>query len=113
MPFDPSQIPLFSVIRIPYEFEGVEEPKRFVVIGHVSSFAICVKVTSRMERYARAELAAGVVIYEEGEVQCLQRRTAVQPDNQIPIAYEQLVRHQRANRLEILEIGRASCRERV
>jgi len=66
-----------------------------------------------MERYARAELAAGVVIYEEGEVQCLQRRTAVQPDNQIPIAYEQLVRHQRANRLEILGTMLASFRERL
>lgn len=114
MPFKPQDISKFSVIKLPYTFEGVTKLKRFVVIGHLSGYLIAIKPTSKMERYdADARVAAGAVIYEKGDTTCFDQRTAIEPDNQIPISHSSLAAHDRNGSLEILGVLPSDFREKL
>lgn len=92
--FDPYSIQRFSVIRLPYRFEG-DRPQRkfFVVLGHrqlnaKEAFAVCVKATSKVEAYRNdSDKMRGCVFYPTGQVSCFDVDTVIQPDNQIPIPH--------------------------
>ena len=92
--FDPSAIPAFSVIRLPYEFAGKKPvSKLFVVLGHKIApngvgYAICIKTTSNADLYSEERKKKGCVCYEAGEVECFPAdMTFVEPDNQFGIAH--------------------------
>ena len=102
MPFRPTDLTPFTVIKCPYQFEGAMVRKRFVVITHRGGYVICIKATSKMDRYASNDMANGVVIYKSGEIGCFTETTAIQPDNQFPISYRDLITHERNGDLEIL-----------
>jgi len=102
--FDPHSILPFTVIRLPYWFEGEShaESKLFVVLAHKNKHAICLKATSKTRIYeTNAEMMAGCVYYVGGELQCFPQNTAVQPDNQIPIPHYTLCSEERKGNLEI------------
>lgn len=114
MPFKPQNIPKFTVIKLPYTFEGVTRRKRFVVIGHHEEHLIAIKPTSKMERCdADPRIAAGAVIYEKGTTACFDQRTAIEPDNQIPIPYSELTKHDKDGLLENLGVLPTDFRERL
>jgi hypothetical protein len=93
--FNPSAIPLFSVIRVPYVFDGANVLKRFVVISHANAHAFCLKTTSQTETFdADPSQLQGVVVYETGECPLFQKRTIIDPRNQFPIAHSALVVHE-------------------
>ena len=102
-PFDPSNISRFSVIRVPYQFQGeISKEKLFVVLGHRSRNAICIKATSKVDLYVNnPEMMAGCVFFKAREISCFSLDTAVQPDNQIPIAHRDIIAAHRDGSLEI------------
>jgi hypothetical protein len=88
--FRASSIPQFSVICVPYQFEGdaYPESKLFVILGHMNNCAVCIKATSQTTRYENSpQLMMGCVYYHAKEVPCFPKNTAIQPDNQIPILH--------------------------
>jgi hypothetical protein len=107
-PFDPSSIPPFSVIRVPYRF-GNEPPvsKLFVVLGHKSdgrgiAYAIAIKATSNEALYAGdARRRQGCVCYPPGALECFPRATFVEPDNQFPIKHMDIRRAYQAGQFEL------------
>lgn len=95
MAFNPNEIPLFSVIRVPYVFEGANVRKRFVVISHAYNHAFCLKTTSQTETFdADPSQLQGVVVYEAGECPLFEKRTIIDPRNQFPIAHSVLILHE-------------------
>lgn len=67
-----------------------------------------------MERYdADPKKAAGVVIYEVGTTACFESRTAIQPDNQFPISYKDLITHHKNGELEILGVLPEDFRDKL
>lgn len=100
--FDPASIPKFSVIRIPYRFEGVKSEKLFVVICHRGINAICIKATSKVEVYKNNPvMMKGCVHYQAGVLDCFPLETIVQPDNQIPIPHADILRCSMNGTLEV------------
>jgi hypothetical protein len=86
-PFDPTSIAQFSVIRIPYTFEGRRSEKLFVVLCRRGAHIICIKATSKTEIYKNnQDKMKGCIYYPAGSLDCFPQDTAVQPDNQIPIS---------------------------
>ncbi len=103
--FNPASIAKYSVIRLPHKFSGESEHqrKRFVVLGHHSEHAICIKATSKVEIYKNnKELMEGCVFYKAKEVSFFEQETVVQPDNQVAIPYRQLKECKQKGELEIL-----------
>ena len=101
MAFKPEQIPLFSVIRVPYVFESANVRKRFVVISHANGHAFCLKTTSQTATFdADPSQLQGVVVYEAGDCPVFQKRTIIDPRNQFPIAHSVLILHERAGDFE-------------
>jgi hypothetical protein len=106
--FDPSTIPPFSVIRIPYRF-GNEPPvsKLFVVLGHKTdglgvSYAIAIKATSNGALYAGdTSRRQGCVCYPPGALECFPLATFVEPDNQFPIKHTDISRADQAGQFEV------------
>ena len=95
--FDPFSIVKFSVVRVPYRFEGQHLlEKYFVVLGHWTdgsgdSYAIAVKATSGVAVYLNnQEKMRGCVFYRGGQLPCFPCDTVIQPDNQIPLAHKML-----------------------
>jgi hypothetical protein len=89
--FDPALIPRFSVIRIPYKFDGNRTEKFFVLICHRGVNAICIKATSKVEIYKNnPNMMKSCIYYAAGEVKCFPLETVVQPDNQFPISHADL-----------------------
>jgi len=95
--FDPFTIEPFSVIRLPYRFEGGHLlEKMFVVLGHRrdglgEAYAICLKATSQIAVYQNNPgKMRGCVYYAAGQTTCFAVDTVVQPDNQIPIKHSAL-----------------------
>ena len=64
-PFDASQIPPYTVIRVPRAFQEQDEPgpKRLIVIGHQAGHAICVKATSKTELYKNNKKMRGSCVF--------------------------------------------------
>jgi len=94
LPFDPQTIPQFSVIRIPVQLVGYTERKRFVVISHIPEHVYALKTTSQMETFDRdPQQLKGVVVYEAAECPIFAKRTVVDPRNQFPIPYSDLIQH--------------------
>ena len=103
MPFDPRSIPPYTVIRVPVVLNGVLERKRFVVISHFNSSALVIKPTSGVQRFqSNKNLAAGVVMYDAGEVAVFELPTVVDPGNQFAILHKQLIDYHTNGELEIL-----------
>lgn len=103
--FDPSLIPRFTVIRIPYTFAGSTygESKRFVILGHKESFAVCIKATSKVEIYKNnPEKLAGCVYYTAREISLFETDTAIEPDNPFPVPHSYIANCERKGSLEIL-----------
>jgi hypothetical protein len=101
--FDPSSLARFSVIHLPYTFQGVTVKKLFVVIGHEKQFAFCIKTTTNATFYQNSpELLAGCICYKKGEVSFFTQDTLVQPENQFPIAHQAMVEAERAGTLSIV-----------
>lgn len=98
-PFDPFAIARFSVIRVPYKFDGDPEPvpKLFVVLRHIEHervwYALCLKTTSQMAFYNNNPAKKrGCVCYRAGEVPCFTKpETIIEPDNQFAIAHAAIV----------------------
>ena len=97
-PFDPSSIPPFSVIRLPYRF-GNDPPvsKLFVVLGHKLNgrrdwYAICIKATSNAAAYADQRKRRGCVHYPARSLECFPLETFIEIDNQFPISHADIRR---------------------
>jgi len=111
-PFDPAQIPRFSVIRCNYHFDGDPKPligRRFVCLEHRNlekrAFAICLKATSQIEAYINnPRRMAGVVFYRAGAVPFFEKDTIIQPDNQFPIPHYDLIRQHASGDAKILGV---------
>jgi hypothetical protein len=91
--FDPATISQFSVIRVPFKFEGelTAISKLFVVIGHAGNCAICIKATSKTTLYDNnPHQMLGCVYFKAGEVPCFPENTVIQPDNQIAIEHSHI-----------------------
>ena len=101
--FDPSTIPPFSVIRVPYQFDGSPDvqSKLFVVLGHLEGVAFCIKTTSKKSNYTDRRRRMGVVCFEAGEVACFDLETYIEPDNQFPIKHYDILRAHQNGKLEI------------
>jgi hypothetical protein len=102
--FQASSISRFSVIRVPYQFDGEARPisKLFVVVEHRNSHAICIKATHQTAKYENDEKAmAGCVYYKAGEVECFSVNTAIQPDNQFGISHAHIEKHHSAGQVEV------------
>jgi hypothetical protein len=105
--FDPSSIPEFSIIRIPYQF-GADPPlsKLFVVLGHKTdgfgtSYAVCIKTTSNVDLYSDQRKRKGCVCYKAGELECFPAElTFVEPDNQFPISHVDIIAANRNGKFE-------------
>jgi hypothetical protein len=105
--FDPSSLARYTVIALPWKFEGdaYAERKLFVVIGHCGGHAICLKTTSQTNFYKNNKDAmAGVVFYNAGDLRCFPVDTAIQPDNCIPIPHKTIAEERERLRLEVREI---------
>ena len=77
----------FSVIRIPYTFEGKRSEKFFVILCRRGAHVMCIKATSKTEIYKNnPDKMKGCVYYPAGSLECFPEDTAVQPDNQFPIS---------------------------
>ena len=101
MQFRPEDIPLFSVIRVPYHFEGTNVRKLFVVISHFSGYVYCLKTTSRTESFdGNPDRLKGVVAYDKGECALFTKRTIIDPTNQFPIAHTVLRQYETAGDFE-------------
>jgi hypothetical protein len=101
LPFNPEEIPVFSVIRIPVELLGQVVRKRFVVISHIANHVYALKTTSRTEAFSQdPQLLREVVVYEPGECPLFSKRTIIDPRNQFPISHGLLIRHQRKGSYE-------------
>lgn len=100
---DPSKLAPFSVIHCPVTLEGEWTYKRFVVISHRAEYVICLKATSKVERYfADQQLLDGVLSYKAGDCACFECDTVIQPDNQFPISYKDLVDCDARGELKVL-----------
>jgi hypothetical protein len=101
-PFDPASIERFSVIRLEYQFDGdpVPQEKFFIVLGHKSEVAICIKATSNSKIYERPEHKRGCVFYAAGEIVCFPLDTYIQPDNQFPIHHHKISECHRKGKLK-------------
>jgi len=94
-------IPQFSVIRIPFDFrdgDGLVK-KRFVVLGYAGSAVICVKTTSKIDRFSRYD---GVVYYASGDCAVFESDTVVDPANCFAIQSSQLDSYARSGQFENL-----------
>lgn len=114
--FDPAAISPYSVIRIPFRLgdESHILKKRFVVLGHLGGYAICLKATSQVKIYINnRELMVGCVYYKAGELKAFSKDTVIQPDNQIPIAHDYLIQSERNKSLDILGIMPADFRSKL
>ena len=114
--FDPSAIPQFSVISLPYAYQGDPQPqlKRFVVISHIQEFAFCIKATSKVSLYINnPQMLAGCVLYRAGECDCFECDTAVQPDNQVPIRHADISSSHERGELQILGTMPEDFKERL
>lgn len=101
-PFDPASIPRFSVIRIPYTFEGSRTEKLFVVLCHRAGNAICIKATSKVTVYKNnPNMMRGCICYAAGTFGCFPLETVVQPDNQVPIPHSDIAKAHNAGQLEV------------
>jgi hypothetical protein len=86
-PFDPALIARFSVIRIPYTFEGKRSEKFFVILCRRGAHAMCIKATSKTAIYKNnPDKLKGCIHYAAGSLECFSLDTVVQPDNQFPIS---------------------------
>jgi hypothetical protein len=105
--FDPSSIARYTVIALPWKFQGepFAERKLFVVIGHANGHALCLKATSQTNIYKNNKDAmAGVVFYEGKSLTCFPVDTAIQVDNCIPIPHGTLAEEKAALTLEVRQI---------
>jgi hypothetical protein len=105
--FDPLKIGRYTVIRVHYEYTG-QPPgeKLFVVLKHDyqngQAFCWCLKATSQIKRYsADAELMAGCVSYEKGELSFFQLDTVIDPSNFITMLHKTLQREAGRRRYRI------------
>jgi hypothetical protein len=105
--FDPLKIGRYTVIRVHYEYSG-QPPgeKLFVVLKHDNqqgqAFCWCLKATSQTQRYsADAELMAGCVSYEKGELPFFQLDTVIDPSNFITMLHRTLQKEADAGRYRI------------
>lgn len=99
---DPSAIAKFSVIRIPYRFEGTRSEKLFVILCHRGIHALCIKATSKIGIYKNnPTMMKGCVHYDAGSHDCFPAETVVQPDNQFPIAHADILKADKDGTLEI------------
>ncbi len=102
---EPASIKKYSVIRLPHKFiEALyHERKRFVVLGHKGGNLICIKATAQVEVYKNnSGLMASCVYYSAGEVAFFEKDTVIQPDNPVPISYEQVLASDAEGEFEIL-----------
>jgi hypothetical protein len=112
--FKPDEIPLFSVIRVPYLFGSLNVRKRFVVISHVNGHAYCLKTTSQTEAFENdPNQLQGVVVYDAGDCPVFQKRTIIDPRNQFPIAHSILMSHERSGDFEQFGILPADFKTRL
>jgi hypothetical protein len=91
--FDPTAIPRFSVIRVPYKFPEDILPlsRLFVVLVHVGGHAVCIKTTTKTALYENnPSQMVGCVYFKGGEASCFPENTVIQPDNQIPIEHDHI-----------------------
>ncbi len=103
MPFDPSSIPPYSVIRVPVVFDGNRVFKRFVILSHVNGHAYVIKPTHHVEQFTcNQKWADGVVMYKAGELQVFEQATAVDPSNQFVIPHKELVDDYEKGEFEML-----------
>jgi hypothetical protein len=64
---------------------------------------ICLKATSKVELFMNnAEKMVGAVFIGQGECDCFDVDTIIEPDNQIPLSYEKVASAYRMNTLERL-----------
>jgi hypothetical protein len=105
--FSIEQIPRFSVIRVRYQFAGeyIAKSKLLVVLHHRQGHAICIKATSNTFQYENNdEQMAGCVYYKAGQIPCFPVNTAIQPDNQIPVAHSHIEAEYLAGHLEVFAL---------
>ena len=105
--FDPRSLQRFSVIRVPYHFDGDPGPeeKLFVVLCHKDEFAICIKATSKTAVFKNnPDMMKGCVWFSAGQLDCFPHDTAIEPDNQIPVPYEAIRKAHNCGSLEVHEL---------
>ena len=105
--FDPTSIPQFSVIAVPYAFPDDPEPllKRFVVICHKDNHAFCIKATSNVFLYrGDPRMLAGCVFYRANEVPFFECDTVIQPDNQVAISHERIKEYELRKQFAVLGV---------
>lgn len=95
--FDPSVIPKYSVLLLPYTVSDDDYVKNnfFVVLGHkeLSDSGTCVafviKATSQIKAYQNnPDRLRGVVFYKSGEVECFRKDTVITPENLTLLPHE-------------------------
>jgi hypothetical protein len=114
-PFSASSIARFDAIRLPFQFSNSSQitQKWFVVIAHENGNAICVKATSKVERYKNNPyLMAGCAFFPVGEIPCFPKETALQPDNRFEIPHS-LIEREHANGKVTIAATSVDCRERL
>jgi hypothetical protein len=114
LPFNPQTIPQFSVIKIPVQLIGYTELKRFVVISHIPGHVYALKTTSQTETFDHdPQQLKGVVVYEAAECPMFEKRTVIDPRNQFPISYSDLIQHDQDGCYEHLGILPADFKQRL
>jgi len=114
LPFDPQTIPQFSVIRIPVQLTEYTERKRFVVISHIPGHVYALKTTSQTETFdLDPQQLKGVVVYEAAECPIFEKRTVIDPRNQFPIPYPDLIQHNQDGCYEHLGILPSDFKQRL
>ena len=85
-----------------------------MVVAHKNGYVICLKATSKVERYFYdKKLLDGVLSYKAGDCACFERDTVIQPDNQFPISYKDLVYQEKYGKLKVLGHLPANAKEKL
>jgi hypothetical protein len=80
----------------------VQTKKLFVVIAHKADRVLCLKATSKVDRYCADEkLLKGVLSYKVGQCPCFTLPTVIDPDNQFEINHSDLIAHDNDGGLQI------------
>jgi hypothetical protein len=115
MPFDASTIPLFSAIRLPFQFTGdiSATQKWFVVLAHETEKAMCIKTTSQGLKYKNSPFHSdGWAWFSPGEIVCLSKETALQTENFFEIPHSQIILAHSSGQLSI-EPTTDDCKGRI